>query len=772
MRNFKARAAAAGLFAGLAVPDDSRAAIWFTDVSAAAGVGTGTYDSTTRHSLGVNWIDFNGDDWPDLFLVNGRDLTAHLYENDGDGTFTNRDAWLPAIPNGDMSQSLFADYDNDGDLDLYIWTDHTFLSFVVPNPLDGPPNLLLKNLWMENGGQPSAPLFVDVAAFAHVQDLSFPPVGSQPGLRAKAGAWLDYDRDGDQDLCIGHMVVGAGGHIANANRMYRNEGDGTFVYGTIASGLDPLNDPSKWRPTLAMIGAHLNQDLWPDLYVSNVADPAPYCDDQLFLNDGDGTFTDHALSASMPGVGDDSEADMGIDVADIDLDGDWDIYISDLYETTLDALPLGNVLYLGNGDGTFADNSAPAAGLASDNSWGVSFFDADQDGWEDLLVVTMVPIVDGPYFYRNEGGGVFSDVSATDGMSCGDARGSATADYDRDGDLDVAIVNSLGGPLQLFRNDTSAPGGWLQLKLVGTRSSRDAIGTVVHAETGGVTRMRQIKGGSSAHSQDDLVVHFGLGEATTVDVLRVLWLSGVVDSLTAVPVNQLVTIVEGSTVHANLRVELSVDDPAPWEGQTVTYTIVAANAGPAPATGVRVSDALPAGLSFRSSGPGYDSATGTWTVGALAPGAADTLAVLVDLEPGTGGSTITNVAHLLAVDQIDLDASDDSASVDVEVSATVSDAGAEIVPRSFALHGARPNPFRAWTRVELELPERTLALLTVVDVTGRHVRTLIDEDLGPGRYRSDWDGRDLRGKLVAPGVYFVRLETDSFLATRRAVRLH
>jgi uncharacterized repeat protein (TIGR01451 family) len=763
------RVAAAGLIA--LGTDDAGAVIQFTDVSAAAGVGADSYDSTTRHSLGVNWIDFNGDDWPDLFLVNGRDLTAHLYENDGDGTFTNRDAWLPPIPNGDMSQSLFADYDNDGDLDLYVWTDHTFLSFQVPNPPDGPPNLLLQNLWVENGGLPTPWMFVDVAASAKVQDLSFPPVGPQPGLRAKAGAWLDYDRDGDQDLAIGHMVIGAGGSIANANRMYRNDGDGTFAYATIASGLDPLNDPTKWRPTLAMIGAHLNQDLWPDLYVSNVSDPPPYCDDQRFLNDGDGTFTDVALSASLPGVGDDSEADMGIDVADIDLDGHWDIYISDLYNTTLDALPLGNVLYLGNGDGVFADNSAPAAGLASDNSWGVSFFDADQDGWEDLLVVTMSPITDGPYFYRNEGGGVFSDLSASDGMSCGDARGSATADYDRDGDLDVALVNSLGGPLQLFRNDTTAPGNWLQLKLEGTQSSRDAIGTVVEVESGGLLRMRQIKGGSSAHSQDDLVVHFGLGQATTLDVVRIRWLSGVVDSLTAVPVNQFLTVVEGSTVHADLRVEKHVDEPAPSPGQAITYVLVVANDGPAMATGVQVSDVLPEGVTFASSGPRYDSATGTWAVGTLAPGEADTVAIAAVVQTGTAGWTITNTAHVLSADQVDLDASDDSAAVAIEVSEPVA-AGAPLLPPArFALHAAQPNPFRDATRIAFDVPARAVVRLSVADVAGRLVRTLLCEERAPGRHHVEWDSCDLRGDRVAPGVYFVRLEVGSFQASRRTVRL-
>jgi hypothetical protein len=635
----------------LAIPGAVPAAVQFTDVSASAGVGGDTYDSTTRHSLGINWIDFNDDDWPDLFLVNGRNLLAHLYENDGDGTFTNRDAWLPVLPNMDMSQSLFADYDNDGDQDLYIWTDHTFLSFVVPNPLDGPPNVLLKNLWAENGGMPSVPLFQDVAAAAGVQDLAVPPLGAQPGMRAKAGAWLDHDRDGDQDLYIGHMVIGAGGNVANANRFYRNEGNGTFTDATVATGLDLLNDPTKYRPTLAVIGAHLDQDLWADIYVANVADPAPYFHDQIFRNNGDGTFTD--VTAAMPGVGDDSEADMGIDVADIDLDGDWDLYISDLYNTTLDALPLGNVLYLNNGDGTFADNSAPAAGVASDNSWGVSFFDADQDGWEDLLVVTMTPITNGPYFYRNEGGGVFSDLSAVDGMACGDARGSATADFDRDGDLDVAIVNSLGGPLQLFRNDTSPAGSWLEIKLRGVASSRDAIGAVVEAEADGVLRLRQIKGGSSAHSQDDLVVHFGLGAATTVDVLRVRWPSGIVDSLTAVPANQFLTVVEGATSVA---------------------------------------------------------------VGASTP---------------VSGSS----------------------------------------PAAYALYGGLPNPFRHATQITFDLPVAAGVRLAIFDVAGRRVRTLVDRELGPGRHRPEWDGRDDLGRRAARGVYFVRLETGSFAAVRAAVRL-
>jgi hypothetical protein len=530
------------LVAALTWPPEGLAQVLFSDQSAAAGLSADVYSTATRHSLGINWVDFDDDGWPDLFLVNGNARFPHLFRNNGDGTFTKRDDLLPLLPAVEMAGSVFADYDRDGDLDIYVFTDNTDPSTNSSNLPDGPANILLKNLFVENGRQVplNGPLFVDVAAAAGVHDLAQPPLGTLPGMRAKTGSWLDYDRDGFVDLYIGHMVRGREGRVENRNRLYRNLGNGTFVDVTAASGVDTGTDPTNYRETLAFIAAHLDSDLWPDLYVVNVEAPAPYHFDQIYFNNGNGTFTDS--TGLSPGIGDDAEAGMGIDVADIDLDGDWDVYISDIYSTTLDALPRGNVFYLNNGDRTFEDNSAPAAGIAGKFSWGVNFFDVDQDGYEDLYVAT---VSGRPLMYMNNRNGTFTDVAVAAGLTIGSGRGSATADYDGDGDLDLAVINE-DGPLQLFRNDTIGTGNWLKLRLVGVQSSTEAIGTLVRIQADGLAMMRQVKGGSSAHSQDDLVVHFGVGSASSIGEVEIPWPSGTVDVLNNVALNQVLTVLEGS----------------------------------------------------------------------------------------------------------------------------------------------------------------------------------------------------------------------------------
>ena len=531
-------------------------AIQFVDVSEAAGLSGDEYASSGGHGLGINWIDFDGDYWPDLFVVGGRPgHPPHLFRNAGDGTFVRSDHLLPELPEVEMSGSRFADFDRDGDQDLFIYTDHEF--FVVPsekNPPDGPANLLLRNLWVENGRAlpSSGPLFVEVAATVGVDDLADPPFGEQPAYRTKTASWLDYDRDGCIDLFVGHLVMNEGGNPANQDRLYRNRCDGTFADATAASGLDPGSNPEGYRAALASAGFHFDEDRWPDLIAINVSfsDPQPYINDIFWRNQGPGeigeiTFVD--VTGSMPGVGDDAQAGMGIDIADVDHDGDWDIYITDILRTELDALPLGNVLYLGDGAGGFTDNSAVEAGVDGDTSWGVNFFDADLDGWEDLFVAT-VASADSRLLYRNDGvdlqGRVtFTNVAADSGLETGDARGSAVADFDRDGDLDLAVVSHMG-PLQLFRNDTEATGHWLLLELEGRESNPDAIGTIVEARIGEVVLRRQVKGGSSAHSQDALGVHFGLGNAQVVDEIRVLWPSGAEDRLFDVSVDRSIRLIE------------------------------------------------------------------------------------------------------------------------------------------------------------------------------------------------------------------------------------
>ena len=519
----------------------SHAEILFTDVSDSAGVGGDVYLGPSNHNLGLSWIDFDKDGFPDLFAVNGIDSDAHLFHNNGDGTFTKVDELLPVLPNVEMSGSIFADYDNDGDSDLYIQvSNEQFDLFGFMEP-DGPPNMLLKNLWVENGHKivTGEPLFVDVAAAAGVDGVLEIPLGDYPAKRSMTGGWLDYDRDGCVDLFVGEMVLQAGGESTNANTLYKNNCDGTFSDASAGSGMDDGTNTTNWRPTLAFSGGDLTDDGWPDMFVVNVHEPSPFFEDMFFQNNGDGTFTDN--TALSPGVGDDAGSGMGIATADIDLDGDWDIYITDVFTTENDALPLGNVLYLGNGDGTWSDNIAPEAGVAGAFSWGAAFFDADHDGDEELYVAAS----DRDFLYLNNRDGTFDNISTAAGISMdGNGRGAVTADYDRDGDVDIAVVDQQG-TLHLLRNDTTPSANWLQVNLMAVKSNRDAIGATVKVTAGGLNMSRQVIGGSSAHSQNELTLHFGLGVATKVDELTVIWPSGSVETFTGIAANGMITIVEG-----------------------------------------------------------------------------------------------------------------------------------------------------------------------------------------------------------------------------------
>ncbi len=501
----------------LGTAGSTQAQIAFNDVAVAAGVGSTLYSGFTNHGGGIIWLDYDNDDLPDLFMINGEGFACTLFRNEGDGTFSDQFALLPAIADSlELTHANYADYDNDGDVDIYITVAHRKFE------ADGPPNILLKNLWIENGGGtiPGQPLFVDVAAAAGVDNLADVPFGPLPGHSNYVAGWLDYDRDGCVDLYVTTMVWGEDfqGHAANANTLYRNKCDGTFEDVTVAAGLTAGG--ADWlRPTLAFVAGHLNDDLWPDLYIVNAHDPTPWHDDLIFINNGDGTFTE--VATAMVGIGDDAGAGMGLDFADIELDGDWDIYISDLLAPGNEPVAEGNVLYVNNGDGTWAENSAPAAGIPGNDpgGWGVTFFDADHDGDEDLFVGTML----GHQLFENNRNGTFTDISASAGITgIGSARGSAYADYDQDGDLDIAATN-MHGFLNLYENVSTGNGNWLELKLEATISNRSAIGTLVEASMGHRTLMRQIKGGVSAHAQDEALVHFGVANKESVNEVKIYW---------------------------------------------------------------------------------------------------------------------------------------------------------------------------------------------------------------------------------------------------------
>jgi hypothetical protein len=437
--------------------------------------------------------------------------------------------------------------------DIYILTDNNAFSLNGDNDPDGSPNILLRNLWVENGGGvvPGAPLFEDVTVDANIGDLASPPLGAQDGHRAYTGGFVDFDRDGLVDIFTGNMVLQAGGEIGNQNHLFRNLGDqggSTYEFEdvTASSGMDDGTDPDLLSPSLASIAAHLDGDMWPEIYFVNVHEPDPHHWDFIYKNNG-GSYTQIA-DPTVDGVGDDSGSGMGIDVADVNRDGNWDLYLSDVDNTMNDSLPLGNPLYLGNGDGTFQDNSAVEAGVVGEFSWAVEFFDLDHDGWEDLYVSTVPGRNDVLYLNNQTDPPTFTDVTIGSGFDIdANGRGGASADYDHDGDLDITVVRQFN-KLQLFENESTPQGNWIKLKLRGTSSNSSAIGALVRLRVGGETQMRQVTGGNSAHSQKDLVVHFGVDDAATIDRIGISWPSGARDTILNVASNQFIEVLEGVTL--------------------------------------------------------------------------------------------------------------------------------------------------------------------------------------------------------------------------------
>ena len=557
----------------------------FTDVAGPAGLDLQTFYSPTFHSLGLSWIDVNADTWADLFVVNGSGGLPSLFLNNQDGTFTDRSDLLPVTPiELEMAGAVFGDYDNDGDSDIYVFNQHEFNTFGPGNPADGPPNMLWQSQFVENGNQlpPNGPLFVDVAAAAGVDLVVDPPFGvDYDGTRSVTGGFFDYDRDGHLDLYVGQWAGRHGGELSNKDVLFRNNGDGTFTDVTDVMGLPDGSVAEDLRPTLVFIAAHLDDDLWPDMFVitnADVYDPWPPqwdpCDDLscptrwldfIFENQDGNGFVD--VLGNSPGVGNDTGSGMGMDIADVDLDGDWDVYVSDIENSKGDASP-GNVFYRGSGPLTWHDNEAPQLGMVSQYSWAVNFLDIDQDGYEDLYCGTRTT---DNVFYNTQGAG-FIDVGAQAGFgdpADGDARGAATCDFDHDGDLDLAIVQ-INGKVRLMRNDSTNQGHWLKLKLFGNgivdpngrNTNVDAVGALVEIDVAGNTHMRQIKSGTSSHSQDDLVLHFGIGDATVVDEMRVFWPSGKRQVFTGVTADTFYTLVEPLPLAADANaVSLSAPQP-------------------------------------------------------------------------------------------------------------------------------------------------------------------------------------------------------------------
>jgi len=495
----------------------------FTDVTAAANLGNTFTGGGTSHSGGAAWVDYNNDLLDDLLITNGTNLQPHFYRNNGDGTFTDLSSiFQKPQASLEIAGVLYADVENDGDNDILMIVDRPMMPGVAGGP----------NLFYVNQGDGT---FVEQAAQRGLVD----PLGR----RNNVGGFADFNRDGFIDLFI-ETWDPSNLQMQMPGMMRFNDGAGGFVDVTSRAGAN-LNG----RNTLGCLVFDSNHDQWPDVYVGNTGEflTPPLNSDVFYVFDsGLGKFTD--VTANSPGIGDDARAPMGMDVADVDADGYWDLYITDTPITPPE--PRGNVLYFGRPDGRFSDNRCDAAGVCTTNpAWPCKFEDFNLDGWVDLWVGTLD--LSNDHLFVNNRNGTFSPSASQAALQGNLARGGTTSDYDGDGDIDIVVVN-FSQKSRLIRNDTVAASNWLEFKLYGTTSNRDAIGAVVTAtiervatthRVSPLTQMRRVTGGDSAHSQASLIVHFGLAESPHAYV-TVRWPSGKIQHFDRVAANQLVLVDE------------------------------------------------------------------------------------------------------------------------------------------------------------------------------------------------------------------------------------
>ena len=487
-------------------------------------------------------IDFDGDGLHDVYAVNSVGPNA-LYRNNGDATFTEVAASVGVDDSeGRGNGGCAADYDNDGDQDLFV-TNY------------GP-----SRLFRNDGGS-----FSDATAAAGVLD-------SGDAFRNTGCAWGDYDRDGLVDLVFVRHLYESHRRMFQTRDfvdavarlvLYRNNGDGTFtdttaILGNVSEPSDPRfsgQTGNIWGAGFQPGWADFDNDGDPDLYVVNDLG-AEIQRNVLWRNDGaaDGdswAFTDVSLgSGANAGI-----FGMGLAVGDYDLDGMLDIFVTNIRD---------NLLLKNEGVGLeFEDTGRDAGarmgliGRKARVAWGTFLFDYDNDGDEDLYLASGYlradnvtvgaaanPVEQPNVLLRNEGDGTFVDVSTASGSDdSGIGRGAVYLDYDNDGCLDVFVVN-LGQRATLLRNLCEKERAWIALKLVGTSSNRDAIGARVTIEVDGVSQIREIAAGSSQMGQNMLEAHFGLGTASTIDSVNIAWPSGKVTRLADVASNQRITIVE------------------------------------------------------------------------------------------------------------------------------------------------------------------------------------------------------------------------------------
>jgi hypothetical protein len=542
----------------------------FTDITKRAGIhfthfyGQRSTQLPEDMGSGAAWIDYDQDGYDDLFVVNEagpltmtpeqvKKSPAHceLYHNNGNGTFTNVTKNAGINFQGLGMGVAAADMDNDGYPDIFITAYD-------------------KNVFYHNNG-----------------NGTFTDETKKAGLGGKKGFWTgcswgDYDRDGYLDLYVCGYVkysqlkknpalgkenieeppnINPLSFPPERNLLYHNNRNGTFTEVAFQAG---VADPTG--KSLSASWCDFNNDGWPDLYVANDVG-----DNALYLNKGDGTFNDVSHLAHVA----DGRSSMGLAIGDCNNDGLMDLFITHwLAEPNGFYVNKSNTNTMSRMSNSLQslrfEDEADKYGLGQvsldDVAWGTSFFDYDNDTRLDLLTVTgstdqqedhpkyLAPMKNRLFWNEGPEKG-FAEVTSVSGEALSYenvGRGAAFGDYDNDGDVDVFIVNNCGEGV-LLRNDGGNKNNWLELKLVGTKSNRSAIGARIKMVSGNVSQIREVNNQSSYLSQNSLIQHFGLAKFTKVDTLNIQWPSGLNQQFLNIPINERIEITEGVKSIKNLE---------------------------------------------------------------------------------------------------------------------------------------------------------------------------------------------------------------------------
>jgi hypothetical protein len=522
--------------------------VQFSDVTAAAGIKfrhnagkTGKKYLPETLGSGCAFFDFNNDNWPDIFLVNGRNWAPGprksypaLYRNNKNGTFTDVTAEAGLAVEMQGMGVAVGDFDNDGNSDLYI------------TAIEG--DRLFRN---QGNGK-----FADVTKASGIANADF----------STSAAWLDYDRDGKIDLFVANYVKWTEkgdlwcsldgqtksyctpeSYKGTSSKLYRNLGGGKFEDVSKKAGVAEATSKS-----LGIVVFDMDNNGWPDIFVANDTQP-----NKLYKNNGNGTFSEVGVAAGVA-FGEDGTARgaMGVDAADYDRSGRAHLLVGNFSNQMLG-------LYHNEGTGLFVDE-APANNVGRVSllylAFGVFFFDYDNDGYFDIFtanghieeeisrVQPKVKYAQSPLLFRNLGNRKFEHANAKVGAAINKAivaRGAAYADFDRDGDLDV-LLSTNAGPAYLYRNDGGNQNNWIRVRAVGKKSNRDAYGAVVRVKSVSGQVWSTVRSGSSYCSQSEQVLTFGLGKDPKVDAIEVVWPDGSKQSLGGVAVNKSYVVEEGS----------------------------------------------------------------------------------------------------------------------------------------------------------------------------------------------------------------------------------